>query len=170
MSTYVGRVGSCCNNYNVSNGMMVAPYEAHDVLASSMGPRIKAYSGWASYKNVKSGQYNRQHCWKCADFKGFPQSPGVYDRNIVDTPPPMPNFAAMKAANDQYQVYQAARMSNGPGSYGSGYVNYLNTECGALYPKRYVKGNWPDEYLIYTNTPANGCKSVKEGTPICTRK
>ena len=162
MSSYVGRVGSCCNNYNVQNGMYLGPYLAQDVNASILNPRIKPYSGWASYKNVKSGQYNRQLCWTCGGFKGFPQDPGVYDLNIVDTPPPMPNYPAMKRADEFYQIYQADRLSNHPGSYGSGYVNYLNTQCGSLYPERYVKGFWPDEQLIYTNTPARGCRTVKE--------
>nr|QBK87676.1 MAG: hypothetical protein LCMAC202_00120 [Marseillevirus LCMAC202] len=167
MSTYVGRVGSCCNNYNYQNGMFLGPYLVQDMNASVMKPRIKPYSGWASYKNVKSGQYNRQLCWTCGDFKGYPQTAGVYDLNIVDTPPPMPDYQAMANADEYYQIYQAERMSNHPGSYGAEYVNYLNNECGALYPKRYVKGNWPDEQLIYTNTPANGCNTVAAGKPVC---
>ena len=115
----------------------------------------------ASYKNVKSGQYNRQLCWNCADFKGYPQTPGVYDLNIVDTPLAMPNYKAMAKADRNYQIYQSERMSNHPGSYDGPYVNYLNEECRSVYPKRYVKGNWPDEQLIYTNTPARGCHTVK---------
>lgn len=167
MSTHVGRVGSCCNNYNVQSGMYLGPYLNQDINATIEEPRIKPYSGWASYKNVKSGQYNRQLCWTCAGFKGYPQTPGLYDLNIVDTPPPMPNYPAMAKADDHYQIYQAERLQNHPGHYGSWYVNYLNEECGSLYPKRYVKGNWPDEQLIYTNTPARGCNTVKEGVSVC---
>jgi hypothetical protein len=159
MSTHVGNVGVVGNNHNVQNGMYVGPYLTQDMPASAMDPRIKPYGGWASYKNVKSGQYNRQLCWSCADFKGFPQAPGVYNLNIVDTPLAMPNRPAMNLADNFYQTYQAERMSNHPGQVGSGYVNYLNEQCGALYPRRYVKGYWPDEQLIYTNTPAprQGC-------------
>lgn len=129
--------------------------QQQDINASIMAPRIKPYSGWASYKNVKSGQYNRHLCWPCAGFKGYPQAPGLYDLNIVDTPPPMPNYQAMARAHENYQIYQAARLQTHPGSYNSHYVNYFNTQCNSLYPKQYVKGNWPDEQLIYTNTPTN---------------
>lgn len=162
MSTYVGRVGSCCNNYSYQDGMFIAPYYNQDIEATALDPRIKLYSGWASYKNNKSGQYNRQICWKCKDFKGFPQDPGVYDLNIVDTPSPLPDYKAMADADKLYQDYQRRRMSNHPGAYGTGYVNYLNYQCGNLYPKRYVKGNWPDEQLEFTNTPLNSCHTVKE--------
>lgn len=157
MSSFVANL----NNRNYQAGMYVGPYLAEDVNANTLGPKIKPYSGWASYKNVKSGQYNRQLCWKCADFKGYPQTPGVYDLNIVDTPTALPDYQAMAVADQHYQMYQADRLSNHPGSYGSGYVNYLNNECGALYPRRYVKGYWPDEQLIYTNTPAGGCHLKK---------
>lgn len=157
MSTHVGTVGTCCNQPNVINGMFNGPFFVQDQYAESMLPRVKAYSGWSSYKNVKSGQYNRTSCWKCHDFKGFPQTPGVYDLNIVDTPPrPDPTRAQQLAADKRYQVYQAVRMNNNPGRYGSNHVNYLNSQCGSLYPKRYIKGNWPDEQLIYTNTPKGG--------------
>jgi len=162
MNSYVGRVGSCCNNYNYVANMLIEPYETQNFLATNLNPRIRPYSGWASYKNVKSGQYNRELCWPCKDFKGYPQSPGVYDLNIVDSPPALPDYTAMRAKDARYQLYQADRMSNHPGSYTGGYVNYLNHQCGSVYPKRYVKGNWPDERLIYTNTPANGCHLVKE--------
>ena len=170
MSTHVGRVGSCCNNYNTQNGMYIGPYLTQDVNSSITEPRIKAYSGWASYKNVKSGQYNRQSCWNCADFKGYPQTPGLYDLNIDDTPLPLPNYRAMNNADEYYQIYQSERLRNSPGQYGSDYVNYLNTQCGNLYPRRYVKGNWPDERLIYTNTPARGCDTVKEGQAVCSKR
>lgn len=162
MSSYVGRVGSCCNNFNVQSGMYLGPYLNQDVTTDVLKPRIKPYSGWASYKNNKSGQFNRQLCWTCAGFKGFPQTAGTYDLNIVDTPLPLPDYQAMALADKHYQIYQADRLSNHPGRYGSKYVNYLNTECGSLYPQQYVKGNWPDEQLIYTNTPARGCTVKKD--------
>ena len=167
MSSYVGHVGSVGNNHNTQSNMYIGPYLVQDMNADILKPRIKPYSGWASYKNVKSGQYNRQLCWPCGDFKGFPQTAGTYDLNIVDTPLPRPNYNAMKVADDHYKRYQHRRMQNHPGSYGTDYVNYLTTQCGNLYPKRYVKGNWPDEQLIYTNTPANGCNTVAAGTPVC---
>lgn len=149
--------------------MYKTPYLNQEITTDTTIPRIKPYSGWASYKNVKSGQYNRQLCWTCGDFKGFPQTPGVYNLNIVDTPLLVPDYPAMKVADKHYQMYQARRMSNHPGSYGSDYVNYLNNQCGSLYPKQYVKGNWPDEQLIYTNTPSNGCKAVNQGVNVCSR-
>jgi hypothetical protein len=167
MSTYVAKVGSCCNNFNYQNGMLIGPYLMQDVNATALKPRIKPYSGWASYKNVKSGQYNRELCWTCAGFKGYPQTAGVYDLNIINSPPALPNPIEMNKADKRYQIYQATRMSNDPGSYGTPYVNYLNDQCGALYPKRYVKGYWPDERKIYTNTPAGGCNTVKEGISVC---
>lgn len=162
MSTYVGKVGSCCNNYNVQNQMFIGPYAFQDINATILYPRIKPYSGWASYKNVKSGQYNRQLCWTCKDFKGYPQTPGVYDLNIIDTPPALPDYYLMDVADRNYQIYQKRRMQNYPGRYGSDYVNYLTSQCGFLYPKRYIKGNWPDEQLIYTNTPARGCNTIQQ--------
>lgn len=167
MNSYIGRVGSCCNNFNYVDGMLIKPYLAQSVYATELNPRIKPYSGWASYKNVKSGQYNRQLCWPCNNFKGFPQTPGVFDLNIVNSPPALPDFAAQRAADEQYQIYQAERMRNHPGKYGTGYVNYLNHQCGSVYPKRYVKGNWPDEQLVVTNTPVNGCHTVPDGVNVC---
>lgn len=161
MSTGTGKVGSCGNNYNVQDGMYLGPYLTQDMPATAVQSRIKPYSGWASYKNVKSGQYNRQLCWNCRDFKGYPQTPGLYDLNIVDTPIALPDYPAMATADEYYQIYQAERLSNHPGVYGDGYVNYFNTECSSLYPQRYVKGNWPDEQLIYTNTPTPGCNLKK---------
>ena len=161
MSTNIGKIGSCCNNYSIQNGMFVSPYLSEDINAGQyLEPKIKPYSGWASYKNNKSGQFNRQLCWKCHDFKGYPQSPGLYNLDINDKPPILPNYRAMKKADIDYQIYQAKRLSINPGSYGSDYVNYFNTQCGFLYPKRYVKGNWPDEQLIYTNVPTKrSCKN-----------
>ena len=146
-------VGSCCNNFNVQSNMYLGPYLNQDINATVLTPRVKPYSGWSSYKNVKSGQYNRQLCWTCSGFKGFPNSAGVYDLNIVDTPPALPNYRAMANADFNYQIYQKTRMSNG-------YNNYLDSKCGSLYPRRYVKGNWPDEQLIYTNTPTRGCNTT----------
>jgi len=157
--SYIGKVGSCCNNYNTSSGMYTGPYMSQDVNADITMPRIKPYSGWASYKNNKSGQFNRQLCWTCSDFKGFPQTPGVYDLNIINTPLPLPDYNKMRQANFNYLQYQARRMSNHPGAYGTDYVNYLTSECGFMYPKRYEKGNWPDEQLIYTNTPFKGTEN-----------
>lgn len=157
--TYIGRVGSCCNDYNVQDGMFIGPYLPVEVNASILEPRIKASTGWDNYRNVKSGQYNRQHCWNCADFKGYPQTPGVSNLNIDDKPQPLPDYKAMAEANEAYQIYQAERLSLDPGRYGTDYVNYFNTQCGSVYPKRYVKGYWPDEQLIYTNTPARGCNT-----------
>jgi hypothetical protein len=163
--SFVATPNKCCNNFNYQGGMYMGPYLPQEMPASAMNPRIKPYSGISSYKNVKSGQYNRQLCWPCADFKGFPQAPGVYNLNIVDTPPPMPDYNAMKLADFNYQIYQNRRMQNSSIIYNKKgenvYSNYLDTCCGNLYPNQYVKGNWPDEKLIYTNAPANGCHTVK---------
>jgi len=131
--------------------------------------RAKPYSGWASYKNVKSGNYDRTVCNLCNDFKGFPQTPGVYDTNVVTTPPGLPNPKFLRAVDNYYQVYQAERMQNNPGQMGGQYSNYFNTQCGNLYPKRYVKGNWPDEQLEFTRTPAGGCNTVPQGVNVCAK-
>ena len=160
MSSYVGKVGSCCNNYNVQNGMFNGPYLNQTINTSILEPRIKPYSGWASYKNNISGQFNRQLCYNCYDFKGYPQTPGLYPVNIQNSKLPRPNPNNLKLADDFYQIYQAERLSNDPGSYNSNYVNYLNNQSSYLYPKRYVKGHWPDEKLIFTNTPTNSCNTV----------
>lgn len=152
----------CCNNGNVQSGMFMGPYLTQDVDAyAALNPRLKMNSGWSNYKNVKSGNYNRQPCWRCAGFKGFPQAPGVYPLNIVDTPVPLPNRHAMDIADRNYQIYQAARLSNNPGSYCGRHVNYLNNDHAFVYPERYVKGYWPDEQLIYTNTAKGSCHTVK---------
>jgi hypothetical protein len=166
MGTYVGRVGGNING--ITDGIFTAPYALQDQQAGAY-PRVKAYTGWASYKNVKSGQYNRQLCGECLSYKGFPQDAGVYNLNISNTPPPPPNYAAMQRVNEFYQIYQADRMNNQPlgnalsanglpaGAYGSKYVNYLNAQSGSLYPQQYVKGYWPDEQLEFTSTPTGNC-------------
>jgi len=110
-------------------------------------PHLKLNGGFSNYKNVKSGNYNRQPCWTCHDFKGFPQTPGLFDLNIVNAP----QISEKKL--HFHKVFQPHRLSNHPGSYNSGYVNYLNEDSSYLYPKRYIKGFWPDEQLVYTNTP-----------------
>lgn len=132
-----------------------------DVNVNILQPRIKMPGGISNYMNVKSGNYNRQICGQCLSFKGFPQAPGVYNVDINDMPSSLPNYRELENQQLRLAIYQAERMSNHPGSYRSGgYVNYLNTECNKLYPKRYVKGYWPDEQLIFTNTPSNGCRTI----------
>jgi len=117
-------------------------------------PHLKMYSGLSSYKNVKSGNYNRQPCWTCHNFKGFPQTAGLFDLNVIQ-----PNQQSYQLSTPKYYSMnsnrQAHRLDNHSGTYKSGYVNYLNQEQTYLYPKRYIKGFWPDEQLIYTNTPSN---------------
>jgi hypothetical protein len=105
---------------------------------------IAPYSGWASYKNVISGNYNRRLCWTCSTAKSFPQAAGVYPLNVttnVTTNEPQSN----NQLNNEYLLYQEARMSNNPGTVASGYYNYHNKERYNLYPRQYVKGYWPDE-------------------------
>ena len=58
--------------------------------------------------------------------------------------------------NKEYQQYIQRRIENHPGNWNGYYVNYLNEECGSIYPKRYVKGFWPDEQKQVTNTPTQG--------------
>ena len=146
-------VGNCCNNFSIQNGMFISPYQTQDISATAVQPRIKANSGWSNYKNVKSGQYNRTTCWKCDNFKGFPQTPGVYNVNIVDSPPQLPNQQAMTQADINYQNYQRERINVKNGNCYSYYRDYLSEDTKKVYPKRYVKGYWPDEQLIYTNAP-----------------
>jgi hypothetical protein len=159
MSTYVAQLNQCCNNFNYQRGMYMGPYLTQDIMTNVIEPRIKPYSGWSSYKNVKSGQYNRELCWSCKDFKGFPQDPGVYNLNIINTPLNIPDYNKMKIADENYQTYQKTRMSNFSNI--NNYNNYLmDNKCYYLYPKQYINGNWPDEQLIYTNTPSNGCNII----------
>lgn len=117
-----------------------------DIVISNYGPRVKLYSGWSNYMNVKSGKYNRQICYPSQKCKNYPQTPGVFNLKIEY--PPLPT---------QTHPYSAPqRMCNCSGKHGTKYVNYLNTEHYYLPPKEYVKGYWPSENLIYTNTP-NSC-------------
>ena len=111
-----------------------------DINTDILNPRIKAYTGWANYKNVKSGNYNRQECWNCSTFKGFPQTPGVYNLNITNTPPPV-----LCNIYPYSSEYQRRRMSNYPGKFGTQYVNYLNEKQLPIPLHRYIKGFWPDE-------------------------
>lgn len=157
---------SCCGsrNKNVQAGMYNGPFFVqNDIPATALNPRIKPYSGWASYKNVKSGNYNRQLCWPCGDFQGYPQTPGFFDQNIVDSPVPMPNVQQMEIADKNYIKYQRTRMQSNDSEFNKNYLN--GTTCSLLYPKKYVKGNWPDEQLIYTNTPR-----CANNSPTCTTR
>lgn len=163
MAAHVASVGSCCNDFSTRYGLPTS-YNMQDQKATSLIPRVTPYSGWASYKNVKSGQYNRHLCWNCSSAKGFPQSAGVYP---VTTANPSistmdPNY--QRWVSKKYDIYQQARMCNNPNmekynvpkspySTFDQYSNYHDTTCKKLYPKRYVKGNWPDEQLELTKTP-----------------
>jgi len=125
-------------------------------------PRVKMYTGWASYKNVKSGNYNRQPCWECAGYHGYPDTPGVFNLNLTYPAPvaeaPSPHFERVDC--------KPPSRCNANGSILTGYYNYLNTEHAVLAPRNYVKGYWPDEQLIYTNVPQPGapeppCKHLR---------
>lgn len=151
MSTYVN---SCCNNRSVQSGMFIGPYLPTDLSLVYKIPRVKTYSGWDNYKNAKTGQYNRQVCGYCAKFKGFPQTPGVYNTRLADAyANDELEMYKREMANCRYAEYQKRRMEIYPGDVNGDYNNYFNTTCNYLYPQKYVKGNWPDEKLIYTNIP-----------------
>lgn len=145
---------SCnCNcSYLLNGGMPTYQYPQY--------PQIKANSGWNNYKNVKSGKYNRNVCWNCSDFKGFPQTPGVYPLNIVNGPCSLPSYSNNQKWADFMKIYQARRMQNSSPNIPN-YENYLDAQGYFLYPKQYVKGNWSSEQLIYTNVPNNSCHTVK---------
>lgn len=179
MSTFVSdRYASLGNDTLRRYGIITNPYEMQDQTAY---PRITPTwifpSNYHNFKNAKSGQYNRRTCDKCANFVGFPQSPGIYP--ITTGPPFATNEIPInyqKMVNAQYKNYQQARMCNNPGypsilgegksgtmptfkpgTCGSyripGYSNYHDKTQVNLYPKRYVKGWWPDEQQDVTNIP-----------------
>ncbi len=156
MSTFVGRVGQPYSDnyiyrYNLNESSYVPPTQ----YVSDTWPRILPYSGWASYKNVKSGLYNRPICTPCVHQKGFMQAPGTFPINY-DNRPSAPPFGLSRQErnfqNDVYANYQDRRMSLHPNSY-YGYSNYFNTDCASAYPKRYIKGSWPDEQITENILP-----------------
>jgi len=120
-----------------------------DIVINNYGPRAKLYNGWSNYMNVKSGKYNRQICYPYQKCENYPQTPGVFNLTLD-----YPSIPTQK--NFDFNTYQQKRMCNCPGTHGTAYVNYLNTEHYYLQPKEYIKGYWPSERLIYTNTPT-GC-------------
>ena len=124
---------------------------------SNLIPRIRPYSGWASYKNNKSGNFNRSLCWNCAGATSFPQTPGVYDLNIDNRPVRTDNLSntQQQQLQDFYDQYQRHRLSNHGGQWNGYYINYLNTQCVHIPPKKYVKGYWPDEQKQVTYTPVH---------------
>jgi hypothetical protein len=134
-----------------------SPYSSSDTTTDNLIPRVRPYSGWASYKNNKSGQFNRSLCWTCGQAQSFPQTPGTYPLNIDNRPViQLPTEHQKNTLNKEYQQYIQRRIDNYPGNWNGYYVNYLNEECGSIYPKRYVKGFWPDEQKQVTNTPTQG--------------
>jgi len=146
MSTYVDGVNP--DNDMITAGMVNYPYDptSQDVNP----PNFVPYSGWASYKNVISGNYNRRPCWKCNTAQGIQQDiPGVYPLNISLK---RPQEISQEQANERFRIYQETRMSNNPGIMGIN-ANYHNKERYNLYPREYVKGHWPDEQVSVTRTP-----------------
>ena len=112
--------------------MILDVYLNNNNTFSTPMPLLKKYGGLSSYKNVKSSNYNRHVCWQCHDFKGFPQTPGLYDLNVVY---PQPNVNNVEQTTiDNYKIYQTHRLSNHPGKYNSNYVNYLNYHCHHIHP------------------------------------
>lgn len=157
MSTYVGRVGQpYSDNYVYRYGLNESSYTPPEQHVSDTWPRILPYTGWASYKNVKSGLYNRPICTPCVFQKGFGASPGVYPMNYDNRPAAPPygiNRREMNLQQNAYEKYQDRRMSIYPGDVGTDYVNYFNNQCGYVYPKRYIKGSWPDERITENLLP-----------------
>ena len=143
----------------------VSPYYSDPVTTDNLIPRVRPYSGWASYKNNKSGQFNRSLCWTCAQAKSFPQAPGTYPLNIDNRPViELPTESQQQQLNSEYQKYVQRRIENHPGQWNGYYVNYLNEQCGTVYPKRYVKGFWPDEQKQFTNTPPQSYTSYPDNS------
>ncbi len=146
MATHVGRVGVVGNDPLRRYNLLNEEYLMQDrITTTELTPYLVPYSGWASYKNVKSGQYNRRLCWNCHSAKSFPQAVGVYPLNVAETPPWQTTSEYVQGANAKYEDYQKHRMCNNPGVVGSGHSNWHNKERYNLYPKEYVKGWWPDE-------------------------
>jgi len=144
-------------------------YSFQENTTDNLKPRIRPYSGWASYKNNKSGNFHRSLCWTCSQATGFPQTAGLYPLNIDNTPvanhSPTPD--TIQQLQTRYDSYQQHRLSNHGGQWNGYYVNYLNDQCGNSYPRRYVKGFWPDEQKQVTNTSVNGIDvSAQEYIPM----
>ena len=150
MSIYVGEV----NINALPSGMELPRIPKSTASATVEYPRLKASTGWNNYKNVKSGQYNREVCWPCSKFPGFLGQTGTYPRYISNAPPALPNEQAIQNEKAALFAYEDYRMNQHTGSCST----YLNDNVYKLYPKRYVKGNWPDEKLIYTNAPKTNPK------------
>lgn len=149
MSSYVAPVGKLYSNNDVYRyGLNAEQYEAQQHRTSDLQPRVKTYGGWASYKNSKSGQYNREICSQCAQMQGFDQSPGVYpiEYDHSREPPEFGLYRNQKRQNNRdYETYQCRRMSIHPGNVFSNYNNYFNNQCGNIYPKRYVNHTYENQ-------------------------
>lgn len=157
MSTYVNQVNP---DTRIVAGMVTYPYN-HDPTSDDISPpNFVPYSGWASYKNVISGNYNRRPCWKCSSAQGIQQDiPGVYPLNISLKRPQEITEEQAYILNERYRIYQETRMNNNPGIMGIN-ANYHNKERYNLYPIEYVKGHWPDEQISVTRTPVINYNTV----------
>lgn len=160
----VDYVSNVHKNWIYANGSLVLPYAQNsgspDIPVPSLAPRIRPYSGWSSYKNVKSGDYNRALCWPCAKQQGFNQDPGVYPLNIDSRPPYRIPQNYINWSQEDYDAYVKRRMDIFPGNIQSSYVNYFNNQCYQLPPERYIK-TWPSELLESVDElPAEGWKTI----------
>jgi hypothetical protein len=142
-------------------GIHTSPYLMNDIRAT---PRVE--SQWAfpgtlsSWKNVKSGNYNRRDCWRCQNATSpVAQGPGLYPLHPV--PPasyPEIPIQYQKDANKQYEIYQKVRMCNSTSNscgfpLPPGYSNYHDKTQFNIYPKQYIRGTWPDEMQDVTRAP-----------------
>lgn len=143
MSSYVAPI----DRYN--NNVQYYTYQTNPPAT-----KIKAYSGWSSWKNNKSGNFGRVYCGHCLNAKSFPQSAGVYPLNIDDRGMEKIPIEPVYPAIDPSMVHLDS------GEIGGYYVDYLNDQCGVTYPKQYVRGFWPDEQQVVTNTPKGACSST----------
>lgn len=146
--TFVSRIDNDTNN------------EYYTYAKIGHQPVVKPYSGWASYRNNKSGNFNRSLCGNCLHARGYPQAAGTYPLNIDDTPWRKIELERV------YQPIDQERIDINTGNIGGYYVNYLNEQCKLVYPRRYVKGFWPDEQKIYTNAPKNDCYNTEPNALI----
>lgn len=109
---------------------------------------IAPYSGWSSWKNNISGNFNRRLCDTCKDSSCnaiLPNAPGVYPVNRV--------AVKVEAEALSRQPEPVRRCVKNPKNYS--YLDYPGRlEQGTPYkPVEYTRGFWPDEYLNTFNHP-----------------
>lgn len=137
-------------NIGANGGNPTVPSIINPTKCGSCGAKrpgetaIAPYTGWSSWKNNVSGNFNRTLCDTCKGVcEGkLPNAPGLYPINRVEVPPSQ--FA--RCPSDTRK-----RIPN-PKNYT--YLDDPGVVLGAPYrPFKYERGWWPDEYLNTFNEP-----------------